>query len=46
VMVSWPCGNVLQSADSPSGPWTDIPNAATPYFAPVSATQKYYRSRF
>ena len=46
VMVNWPCGNTLQSADSPTGPWTDIPNASNPYFAPVTATQKYYRSRF
>jgi HYR domain len=46
VQVTWPCVGTLQSGPSPSGPWTDLPGAASPYYAPVGPAPTYYRVRF
>ena len=36
---------VLQSADKVTGPFNDIPNATTPYTAPIQAVgERYYRA--
>jgi len=35
----------LQSADSVSGPWTDVAGATSPYGTAASGAQKYFRSR-
>ena len=43
VAIQWTCTGTLQSADSLSGPWTDILGATSPYFAVASAAQKFYR---
>ena len=45
VQVSWPCIGTLQSSSDPSGPWTDIPGAASPYYAPVGPTPTFFRVR-
>jgi Concanavalin A-like lectin/glucanases superfamily len=38
-------GAVLQSADSVTGPYTDLPGAASPYNVSVQQTAKFYRYR-
>jgi hypothetical protein len=38
-------GNILEQADSPGGPWTVIPNATSPWTAPMNAPKKFYRVR-
>ena len=45
VAVTWNCGGTLQVADSLNGPWTDIPGATSPYYAPVTSPAKFYRVR-
>ena len=45
VQVTWPCVGTLQSSTDPSGPWTDIPGAASPYYAPVGPTPTFFRVR-
>jgi hypothetical protein len=45
VMVNWGCTGTLQFADDPSGPWTDIPGATSPYCTPAGAAHQYYRTR-
>ncbi|MBI2948022.1 MAG: DNRLRE domain-containing protein [Verrucomicrobia bacterium] len=35
----------LQSADSVTGPWTDVANAKSPFTATVSGGAKFYRSK-
>jgi hypothetical protein len=45
VIVRWECGGTLQSADSPLGPWSDVPGAISPYATPTSGTQRYFRVR-
>jgi hypothetical protein len=43
VIIRWSCGGTLQSADSPSGPWTDVLGAVSPYAVATSQAQKFYR---
>ncbi len=44
VIIQW-SGNVLQSADSPIGPWTTVVGAAKPYQVPAPlAAKKFYRA--
>lgn len=38
-------GNILEQADSPTGPWTVIPNATSPWTVPLDAPKKFYRVR-
>lgn len=43
VVLSWDGTAQLQSADTPSGPWTDVPGAASPYQAAADAAQMFWR---
>lgn len=44
--VTWQSGSaVLQSASVVSGPYTDLPAAASPYYVEVQPGQKFYRYR-
>ncbi len=40
--ISWPFG-VLEQADTPTGPWSAIIGATSPYTPTTNATQKFYR---
>ncbi len=44
--VSWQSGAaVLQSADAVTGPYTDLPSAASPYYVEVQPGPQFYRYR-
>jgi hypothetical protein len=43
--LRWGSVGVLQSADLITGPWTDVPSAASPFVVTPSATKKFYRLR-
>jgi hypothetical protein len=44
--LTWPAPFVLQSATSPAGPYTDVPNASSPYVFNVSSgPQSFFRLR-
>ena len=43
--ISWAGGGVLQYADEITGPWNDIEGATSPYQAPTTAPQRFYRVR-
>lgn len=46
VTIGWApalAGQKLLWAPEPTGPWTEIPNAANPYAAPASGNQRFYR---
>lgn len=43
--LSWPGIAVLQWADDPAGPYTDVPDATSPYTPPLTAPQKFFRLR-
>jgi len=45
IQISWQCGAALQGAPSPTGPWTDIPAATSPYYTVLSAQQQFFRVR-
>jgi hypothetical protein len=46
IMLNWQCGDaVLQSADSVTGPYTDVVGAGSPYSVSVLKSAKYYRYR-
>ncbi len=46
VVIEWAAtGAVLQSADSVTGPWGDIPNAISPYLVTPTASMQFYRLR-
>lgn len=38
-------GGTLQSAQVPTGPWTDVAGASSPYRANTDGTQRYFRVR-
>ena len=40
--LTWAAGT-LQSADTVSGPYTNIPTATSPYIVPLTAAKKFYR---
>jgi hypothetical protein len=42
--LTWPFG-VLEEADAPTGPWTSVVGATSPYSPDTSAPQKFYRLR-
>jgi hypothetical protein len=44
-MLNWSGNGVLQSANSPKGPWTDVPLAAAPYWSEVGVTGQFFRVR-
>ena len=43
ILLQWNGPGILQSAPSPVGPWSAIPQAISPYTATPSATRQYYR---
>lgn len=45
VLIRWNCGEALQSADDPAGPWTDVEGVQSPYCVPESLARKFYRVR-
>lgn len=45
LILTWPDGGVLQSASQPTGPYSDITNAASPFMAAPTGQQEYYRIR-
>lgn len=40
-----PFTGLLQAADSPGGPWTDLPTAASPFLTDRHGPHKFYRTR-
>ena len=45
VIVRWTCGGTLQGALNVAGPYTDIPDATSPYASPASDPRKFFRIR-
>ena len=45
VILRWNCSEMLQGADNPEGPWTDIPEATSPWAVPTSEAKRFYRVR-
>jgi sugar lactone lactonase YvrE len=43
--LNWSGSGVLQSADNPKGPWTDVARAVAPYWSVVGVTQRFFRVR-
>lgn len=43
MVIEWHHGGVLQWAQSPDGPWTDIADAVSPYRAPVDFQRQFFR---
>jgi hypothetical protein len=44
VEVNWGGCGMLEEADYVTGPWTAIPNAASPYVIPITGLAKFYRT--
>jgi len=42
--ITWPYG-VLEQSDSPTGPWTTVVGAVSPFTPGPGAPQRYYRAR-
>jgi hypothetical protein len=42
--IEW-LGGTLQTASDLEGPWNDIPNATSPYLAPVVSPKQFFRVR-
>jgi hypothetical protein len=45
LVLTWPSPYVLQWASTPSGPYTDVPGAHSPWFYSTAGPQKYFRLR-
>jgi hypothetical protein len=46
VQVNWGgCGTLEQTTNLITGPWTLIPNAPSPYLAPIPNAPRFYRTR-
>ncbi len=45
ISIEWTGGGTLQMAPSVSGPWTDVPGAASPYSAAVSGGTAFFRAK-
>jgi hypothetical protein len=44
LQLSWPFfGTRLEQADNILGPWQPVPNAVSPFLAPLTGAQKFYR---
>ncbi|MGZ5508399.1 MAG: hypothetical protein ACXWKH_18660, partial [Limisphaerales bacterium] len=43
--LSWPGTAVLQWADDPAGPYTDVPGASSPFTPSINAPRKFFRLR-
>jgi hypothetical protein len=42
--LTWTHG-ILQESDSVSGPWNDLPDAASPYSIELDQPRKFYRAK-
>lgn len=42
-VIGWQHGGLLQMADSPAGPWTDLAYAISPFRAPMSSGSRFFR---
>ncbi len=45
INISWSNGGILQSGDTPNGPWTDVGGIPNPYVAPATNSHQFYRVR-
>ncbi len=46
LVISWPAsGAVLEHALTPTGPWTAVPGATSPFSAAIAGQQQYFRVR-
>jgi hypothetical protein len=45
LILSWPAGAILESAPEPSGIWTNVPAATSPYTVVPKADRAFYRLR-
>ncbi|MFM7554854.1 MAG: hypothetical protein ACKPAH_06075, partial [Verrucomicrobiota bacterium] len=45
VTITWTGGGTLQSATSPSGPWTDVAGATSPLTVPANQAAQFARIR-
>ena len=45
VAIIWNWGCALQCSTNATGPWHDVPNAASPFVIPVADLTRYYRVR-
>ncbi|MCX8156681.1 MAG: hypothetical protein N3J91_09580 [Verrucomicrobiae bacterium] len=44
LQLRWPfIGTRLEQADNITGPWTPVPNATSPFVAPLTGERKFYR---
>lgn len=43
VRVEWPGGGILESSDSPSGPWRELPAAVSPHRISATTDTTYFR---
>jgi hypothetical protein len=44
ITLTWPNNAVLQSASNALGPWTIVQSALSPYAAPITNAQGYFRT--
>jgi autotransporter-associated beta strand protein len=42
IVITWNGGGMLAEASAVTGPWTNLPLAASPYVIPAPASQKFY----
>lgn len=45
LILNWLPGGTLQQAANVNGPYTDVPSATAPYYAPMTGTQQFFRVR-
>jgi hypothetical protein len=43
IILRWPSPGILQSAEQLDGPWTDIPEATSPYGVSITKPAEFYR---
>ena len=43
LILTWPDSAVLESSPSPTGPWSPLANAASPFPVPTAGGQRFYR---
>ncbi|RME91321.1 MAG: hypothetical protein D6766_12055, partial [Verrucomicrobia bacterium] len=43
VVITWEGGGTLESADAVTGPWAEVPGAASPYTTAPTDAAKFYR---
>lgn len=45
LVLEWAGGGVLQSSETATGGWTDVPNSTSPYTSPISGNTRFFRIR-